>query len=69
MEGIELLKRQVRARVKLGVGVGALVPRSPYPLFTPPTLPSPPHQAAGTSHDLNDKFMTSAKFELTYGEG
>ena len=34
-----------------------------YPLFTPP------HQAAGTSHDLNDKFMTSAKFELTYGEG
>ena len=24
-------------------------------------------QAAGTSHDLNDKFMTSAKFELTYG--
>ena len=31
-----------------------------YPLFIP-------HQAAGTSHDLNDKFMTSAKFELTYG--
>jgi hypothetical protein len=65
LAGIELLKRQVRARVKLGVGVGALVPRSTYPLFTPP----PPHQAAGTSHDLNDKFMTSAKFELTYGEG
>ena len=29
--------------------------------------PNPNLQAAGTSHDLNDKFMTSAKFELTYG--
>ena len=64
MEGIELLKRQVRARVALGIGLGDFVPTANYPLFTPP-----PHQAAGTSHDLNDKFMTSAKFELTYGEG
>ena len=62
MEGIELLKRQVRARVELGIWVGDFVP---YRI----TRCLPPHQAAGTAHDLNDKFMTSAKFELTYGEG
>ena len=38
MEGIELLKRQVRGTVELGIGVGDFVPSANCPLLTPPIL-------------------------------